>query len=197
MIATFAQIYEAVAAWAAEHGIEVSDSSLPQGQAGEFEGVIVSMNRTYKPEERAYYLCHALGSIVLWSIGRPVQAMFDRLREANENKQKDSAALERAIADYRAFEIESSELAIGLLGELGFPEAIGPYSNFMRADLESMTEFHRRGHAPVWRTFFSRWNEEVRRGDRQVEPFRAKPIPPFRPLRIERQEILQRQETSG
>ena len=44
--------------------------------------------------------------------------------------------------------------------------------------------------------FFARWNEEVAQGHRQVAPFQAKPIPSFKPVRIEKQEILQEQGDS-
>jgi hypothetical protein len=63
----------------------------------------------------------------------------------------------------------------------------------MRADLEALTAFHRTGQAPVWREFFARRTEEVAAGRREVPTFRPKPIPPFTPLEIECQEILQKQ----
>jgi hypothetical protein len=64
----------------------------------------------------------------------------------------------------------------------------------MRADLEAMLAFHRQGELPVWREFFSRWNEDVARGRRAIAPFFPKPVPQFRPVAIDRQEIFQRQQ---
>ncbi len=94
---------------------------------------------------------------------------------------------------FRAFETESSEFAVWLLAELGHGDVIPSYTNFMRADLEALTEFHRTGKAPVWRDFFARWNEETADGRRLVLPYQAKQVPPFDPVRIEKQEVLQEQ----
>lgn len=194
MISAFEQVYQDIREWAETRGIRVREKQLAPGKAGEFDGVSATMNSSYDWEELAYYLVHALGSIVRWSLSRDaVQAMFDELRDAKEEKETDPSRLERSIDRYRAFEIESSEFAVWLLAELGHPAVASTYTNFMRADLEALTEFHRRGRAPVWRDFFARWNDEVARGQRQVEPFRPKPLPPFSPLRIENQEILQEQ----
>jgi hypothetical protein len=119
--------------------------------------------------------------------------MFDALRMAKKAKDADPSRLEQAIERYRAFEIESSEFAVWLLADLGCLEVVPSYTNFMRADLEALTEFHRGGQAPVWRDFFARWNEEVAYGRREVLAFRPKPVPPFRPVQFEKQEILQEQ----
>jgi hypothetical protein len=68
---------------------------------------------------------------------------------------------------------------------------VSAYTNFMRADLEAMTEYHRTGTAPVWEDYFARWNESVADGLKKVPAFRSKPLPAFAPGRIENQEILQ------
>jgi hypothetical protein len=194
MAMEFDQIYLAIKKWAKTHGIEVDEKELTVKKAGEFNGVTVKMNNLYTPEDRTYYLAHSLGSIVRWSLSHnAVQQMFDNLRAAKKGKEADPTSLERAIEAYRAFEIESSEFAVWLLNELGGTEAVPSYTNFMRADLEALTEFHRIGQAPVWRDFFAHWNEEVAQGRREVPPFRPKPIPPFQPVHIENQEILQEQ----
>src|SRR4051794_32225305 len=108
-----------------------------------------------------------------------VQRLFDGLRAAEEDKDVNAAELSQWIEQFRAFETRSSQFAIWLLGELGYPTAKASYTNFIQADLEAMMEFHRTGHAPVWRTFFARWNEEVAAGRRVVAPFEPKVIPPF------------------
>lgn len=184
---------QAVRSWATAHGIVVRDEELPPGKAGQFNGTTVTMNRDYLVNERLYYLVHALGSIILWSIDKDgVQAMFDELRDSKKEprlERRFEAALER----FRDFETESSRLAVQLLTELGFAELVAPYSNFMRADLESITIFHRTGRAPVWKTFFAAWNLEQAEGRRRVEAFPPRSIPPFKPERIENQEILQEQ----
>jgi hypothetical protein len=184
-----------VCPWAEAHGIRVADEHPRADKAGEFDGVSATMNDQYSAAERAYYPVHALGSMVLWALDRSaVQAMFDELRDAKKDKESDPERLARAIERYRAFEIESSELAVWLLTELGHADAVASYTNFLRADLEALTEFHRRGKAPVWRDFFARWNDEVARGRRRVEPFRARAVPPFTTVRTEKQEALQRQQ---
>ena len=43
----------------------------------------------------------------------------------------------------------------------------------------------------------SLWNTEVARGEREVPPFQPKPVPAFRQVRIENQEILQEQGGAG
>jgi hypothetical protein len=194
MHGTYEQVSKDVATWAGSHGITVHWHKLPPGKAGEFNGLTATMNSGYAPEESAYYLAHTIGSIVRWSLSRAaIQEMFNELRAAKKSKDADPARLERAIERYRAFEIESSEYAVWLLAELRHPDAIASYTNFMRADLEALTEFHRHGKAPVWHDFFARWNKAVAQGIQQVLPFTAKPIPPFQATTIEKQEILQEQ----
>jgi hypothetical protein len=180
--------------WAESRGIKVSLRRLAAGKAGEFNGVSATVNSDYAVDERCWYFAHALGSIVRWSLSRDaIQAMFNELRDARKQRDADPARLEKAIEQYRAFEIEASELAVWLFGELGHMEVIGAYTTFMRADLEALTIFHRTGKAPVWRDFFADWKRGVADGRIEVVPFRSKPIPAFVPVRIENQEILQRQ----
>jgi hypothetical protein len=192
--ALFQKVYCSVRAWAAVRGIEVQERSLPRDKAGEFTGTHVLMNNKFGWEERSYYLAHAVGSIVCWSLDKPgVQRFFDGLRAAKEHREANAAELSYWIEQFRAFETRSSQFAAWLLEELEYPAAKESYSNFMRADLEAMTEFHRTGHAPGWRMFFARWNREVASGQRVVASFEPKIIPPFHPVRLEKQEILQPQ----
>ncbi len=194
MNASFERLYQDIRAWAETQGIFVGEQQLDAKKAGVFNGVSATMNSDYSAEERSYYLIHALGSMVRWSLSQPaVQAMFNELRDAKKDREADRDRLERAIEQYRTFEIESSEFAVWLLAELGHADVTPSYTNFMRADLESLTQYHRTGQAPVWRDFFAGWNDEVAHGRRQVASFTAKPIPPFLPVQVEKQEILQKQ----
>jgi hypothetical protein len=114
------------------------------------------MNSKYDVEERTYYLVHALASIVRWSLSLPlIQRMFEELRAAKQEKHADPDRLERAIEQYRAFKVEPSEYAVWLLAKLGADEVVPSFTNFMRADLEALTLFHRFGRVPVWRDFFA------------------------------------------
>src|SRR5947208_2059353 len=114
----YTQLLSELCNWAGEHDIRVREEVLKPHQAGTFDGVSVTLNHDYPAEERVYYLVHSLGSIVRWSLSKDaVQAMFDELRSAKENRD-DRARLEVAIQAYRAFETESSEFAVGLLTDL-------------------------------------------------------------------------------
>lgn len=193
----FGQVHADLRDWAAARGMAVYESQLSLDKAGEFDGTSAMVNAAFAAENHVYYLARALGSIILWSLGKDaVQAMFDELHVAKEHKAVQAERLQRAINRYRDFEMESSELAVGILEELDHPEAIDSYSNFMRADLEAMTQAHHDAKAPVWHSFFARWNEEVARGQRVIEPFPAKDIARFKPIKIKRQEILQKQDWS-
>jgi hypothetical protein len=194
MTTSFEHCYQTIGEWAVAHGIQVRDEALPPGKAGEFDGILVRMNRAYDAEERSYYLAHALGSIILWSLNKTdVAQLFIDLRDAKTEKAINPIRFEAALGRYRDFEVAASELAVSLLDQLGQCDKVPRYTHFMRADLEAMTEFHRMGRAPVWATFLNRWNYDVASGRRQVLPFDPKAIPPFQPLHIERQENLQRQ----
>jgi hypothetical protein len=57
-----------------------------------------------------------------------------------------------------------------------------------------MTVFHRTGKEPRWPDFFAEWKARVERQEIHVEPFRPKPVPRFRPVRIEKQEVLQERD---
>jgi hypothetical protein len=190
----FERTYLATCSWAEAHGISVHQKYLDAKKAGEFDGLSATMNTRYSAEEQTYYLAHALGSIVRWSQSfAEVREMFAELRAAKNSRRENPARLESAIQSYQAFEVESSEFAVWLLGEIGQGDVIPMYTNFMRSDLEALTQFHRIGVAPVWRDFFAQWNRDVRRGLRKVEPYHPKPIPEFKHILIERQEIIQKQ----
>jgi hypothetical protein len=46
----------------------------------------------------------------------------------------------------------------------------------------------------VWNEFFPRWKKEVAQGRKRVHPYEPRPIPPFRPVKIEMQEIVQEKQ---
>lgn len=188
------RLYRDVRARAESYSVRVGEERLGPETPGKFDGLSVTINPDYDFRERPFYLVHALGSIVRWSLD-PVgcRRLFDELNAAKKHRS-DRDRLERAIEPYREFEVGSSEYAVWLLADLGYADVIPAYTNFWRADLESMTHLHRTGKAPVWREFYARWNEEVRRGERQVAPFEPRPVPPFRPQPMKTQEVVQEQD---
>ena len=189
----FESLYTAIRKWMSDRDIVLYELDLGLDRAGLFDGLSVTMNPNFLLEERSYYLVHALGSIVLWSQNKQgIQEVFDELRAAKETKE-DQARLNRAIERYRDFETKSSELAVWLLEHLGHPQAIKSYTNFMRADLDSMTNYHRYGKAPRWAEFFACWNQQVADRERYPAPFKSRRIERFVPCKIELQEIKQQQ----
>lgn len=193
MLVDFERAYLIICEWTHSKLVVVSHRELAAGKAGEFDGLSITMNHTYHVEERLHYLIHALGSIVGWSLRKEaVQSVFDALQRAKQ-EPLDSSQLETAISHYGDFEATSSRYAVWLLGEVGHSDIVPAYTNFMRADLEALTEFHRHGQTPIWRDFFSRWNRDVAAGLRTVQPFAPLAIPTFAPTRIQLQEILQQQ----
>lgn len=194
MSVEFVRLYKSIRQWAQLRSIQTEDCILPAGKAGEFNGVSVFMNRDYEVEERAYYLLHALGSIVAWSLDKiAVQELFTELDASKRDRMLAAQRLEEALKRYREFEDDSSQFGAGILNDIRFPEFIASYSNFMRADLEALTEFHRHGRAPVWRQFFSHWNDEIAAGRREPILYSGKLIPKFYRTQIATREILQQQ----
>jgi hypothetical protein len=57
-----------------------------------------------------------------------------------------------------------------------------------------MTIFHRTGKEPRWLDFFAEWKTRIAKGEIRIEPFRPKPVVGFRPVRIEKQEVLQERD---
>ena len=69
MTTRYEQAFDAVTNWCEDHHIEVRDGNLPPEKAGEFNGVSITMNAVFRPEERLYYFVHAVGSMVLYVSG--------------------------------------------------------------------------------------------------------------------------------
>ena len=193
MLSSFEQLYGDLQKRARAYGIEVQEVGLPAESPGRFDGMTVMMNRAYDAEERCYYLVHALGSIVRWSLDPAgCTALFRALAEAKAHRAAAPAHLERALAAYRDYETAASEYAAWLLADLGYASLVPAYTNFSRADLEAMDQMHRTGKAVPWRAFFAAWNQAVTRGERTVAPYVAERIPVFQPLRMREQEVIQK-----
>ena len=177
---------------ASEYGIHIRSKELAVDKPGEFDGFTITLHPGYDLQSRCFYLAHAFGSIAQWSVNYgEARGIFDSLRDAKKAKSTDPHVFRRALREYLAFEETSSDHAVWLLDDLDHHWAIEPYTLFFRADLESMAQFHETGVAPVWYKFFAYWKEKVRSGQLTVIPFKPRPIPEFKPVRIPLQEVLQ------
>ena len=184
-----AEIHRYVAA----HGIDIGWRGLARDMPARFNGRTIELNAAFDLSSVSFYLLHSLGSIVGWSLDRDrVQAVFDELREAKAVRSREPERLERALVPFREFETVSSEYSVWALEALQLTGHVEEFSEFFRADLEAITIFHRTDVMPVWRTFFDDWRREVAAGIRCFEPFAARPIPTFTPVRFDWQEVQQR-----
>jgi hypothetical protein len=192
MPALIEKLHDDLVRRAAGYGITVRQAELDAEIPGEFDGRTITLNHRYDAAERCFYLAHSIGSIAEWSLhcDRSFQ-VFRELSQAKQQKASDPKRLERALAAYLAFETRTWELAVWLLEDTGNKGVVPEFTNFGRADMESMRVFHSTGKAPVWRDFFATWNEQIRRGARAVAPVTSHPIPEFQAVSIPKQEIIQ------
>ncbi len=186
------RLYEDLVQRASHYGITVRQARLKDEVPGEFDGPSITLNRDYDAAERTFYLAHSIGSIAEWSIHfQRSQEVFGELRQAKKTARADPARLEQALSAYLSFENATWELAVWLLQETGHAHLAPAFTNFGRADMQTMRVFHTTGKAPVWREFFAAWNEQVQQGLTTIVPFAARPIPLFRAVTIPKQEIIQ------
>jgi hypothetical protein len=201
------QLYEALGLRAGRYGIAIQQAKLADEVPGEFDGPTIKLNQRYDAAERTFYLAHSIGSIAEWSLNREhTSKIVMELRDAKRNARRranskasdespsDRGRFDRALAAYLAFESRTWERAVWLLIDIGHEDAVADFTNFGRADMESMRIFHSTGKAPVWREFFREWNEQVRNNSRTVEPFVPRPTPAFRAIAIPKQEIVQEED---
>ena len=163
--------------------------------AGKFDGLSITINADHDLEARCYYLAHSVGSIVEWSLDYDAAAdVFRELRAAKKSGDRDRGRLERAIERFCAFENVASEYAVWVLTDIGHQDVVARYTEFFRADLDSMRIYHREGTAPPWPAFFAAWRESVARGERTVAPYTPRAVPPFTPVLIREQEVVQERD---
>ena len=175
------------------HGIEVLRRNMEIDKPGEFDGQTITINPRHDREALSFYVAHAMGSICQWSTDfEHSRKVFDELREAK--KRRDAPVLAGALERWRRFEEASSGHAVWTLADIGHSETVEPYTVFFRADIEAMTIFHRTGKEPRWPDFFAEWKQKVARGENQIEPFQPRPIGPFKPVQIPKQEVLQERD---
>jgi hypothetical protein len=187
-----ADLFEDRERFITSHGIEIRLREMDVEKPGEFDGPSITINPVHNRRACCYYLVHSFGSIYQWSTDfEHARKVFDDLRDA---KRGTKPRFEAALDAWRRFEATSSEHAVWVLGEVGHAEAIDPYTVFFRADIEAMTICHRTGKEPRWPDFFRDWKRKVASGEVAVEPFRAKPVRRFKPVKIEKQEVLQERD---
>ena len=175
-----------------DHGIDVRLRNMDVEKPGEFDGPSITINPLHDQVACSYYLAHSFGSIYQWSTDfERARKVFDELRDAKKDPRNN---FESALDEWRQFEATSSDHAVWILGEIGHSDAVEPYTVFFRADIEAMTIFHRTGKEPRWPDFFADWKARVARGEIRIDPFTPKPIAPFRPVRIEKQEVVQERD---
>ncbi len=184
-------LFDDLKRYVSSHGIRIQARKMDVDKPGEFDGPSITLNPVHDREALCFYLVHSFGSIFQWSTDcHQAQKVFAGLRDAKRGKTA-GPRFEEALEEWRLFEQNSSDHAVWVLGEIGHSEAIEAYTTFFRADIEAMTIFHRTGKEPRWPDFFADWKRKVASGEIRIEPFRPKPVSRFRPVRIEKQEVLQ------
>jgi hypothetical protein len=192
MTSPYGDLFEDLERFISSHGVHVRLRDMDVEKPGEFDGPSITINPKHDREPCCYYLAHSFGSIYQWSTDfEHARKAFEDLRDAKGGKGPD---FEVALEAWRAFEERSSEHAVWVLGEVGHPKSIDPYTVFFRADIEAMTIFHRTGKEPRWPDFFAEWKKKVANGEIRIEPFRPGPVAPFTPVRIEKQEVVQERD---
>lgn len=194
-VKAFGELFTRLTDRAGGYGVQVREGELRPETPAVFDGPTVTVDPTCEAGARCFYLAHALGSIAQWSTdATAARVVYDGLRDAKEARQEQPRRFEPALADYLAFEERSSELAVWLLTDLGRGWAVPDYTLFFRADLAAMEEFHRTGVAPVWNDFYPAFAASAGRGEVPVRPFAPRPVPPFRAVRIEQQEVVREED---
>lgn len=189
------RLFENLQRFIESFGVRVVLRDMDIEKPGKFDGLTIVMNPRHDATAASYYMAHAFDSIVQWSTATEMaRRVYEGLRAAKERRAEEPGRFEEALIEYRSFEQTSSEHAVWMLAEIGHADTISDYTTFFRADIEAMTIFHRTGKEPAWPAFYAEWKQKVAAGVIRIEPFTPKPISPFRPKRIEHQEVLQERD---
>lgn len=185
-------IYERLKARIESFGIAVLAQRLGFETTGIFDGTSITTNTDYDLETRCHNIAHSFGHIAQWSLEYDrFRTLYEQLYAAKATKGADPAALECALERFREYEEEASQYATWLLSDIGCTDALPSFILFARADIEAIVGFHRDGIAPIWRTYFEAYQRRVTSGELQLLPFEPKPVPPFTPVHLEPQEVIQ------
>ena len=187
-----ADLFSDLERFVSSSGVQVRLQEMDLEKPGEFDGPTITINPAHDRQACCYYLAHSFGSIYQWSTDfEHARKVFDGIRNTKNGAQ---SGFEAALRRWRRFEEVSSDHAVWLLAATDHEDAIDAYTVFFRADIEAMSIFHRSGKEPRWPDFFAEWKERVGKGEIRVDPFRPKPVARFRPVRIEKQEVLQERD---
>jgi hypothetical protein len=188
----WAGVYERLRARIVASGVAVRAEQMRLETTGVFDGLSITTNTAYDLETRCHNIAHSFGHIAQWSLDTPrFRRQYDALYAAKADRAAHPDALRRALDHFRAYEEEASQYAAWLLANTASADALPSFTNFARADIEAIVAFHRDGTAPVWHTFFADWNARLARGEFCLRPFEPKPIPPFTPVAIPLQKVIQ------
>ena len=194
MDTSYEHVFEDLKRFITGYGIDVLGRVMEIDKPGEFDGPTITINPKHDAVAACFYLAHSFGSICQWSTDfGHAKEVFEKLRQAKATGVT-GPRFETALEAWRLFEQTSSDHAVWTLEESGHGHAIEAYTTFFRADIEAMTIFHRTGKEPRWPEFFAEWRADVERGKIRVDPFRPKPVPRFRPVKIEKQEVVQERD---
>ena len=173
-------------------GVCVKCQQLGPETTGVFDGLSITTNSGCDRQTQCHNMGHAFGHILQWSLeGTRCRRLYETLYSAKDRKLEYPLALERALDEFRMYEEEASGYAAWLLIDTGNRAALASFTPFARADIEAIVSYHRDGVAPIWSEFFAVWQARAAAGEISVKDFAPRQIPPFTPVLIEPQEVVQ------
>ncbi|HTX36889.1 MAG TPA: hypothetical protein VME43_17790 [Bryobacteraceae bacterium] len=146
------------------YGIPVITGAVGGSFVGDLDGAEIRIDPAAGAEQRLFLLGHLFGHTVQWNTDDDAFAL------GQPQTPPVSESLLPALLDY---EREAASYGLALLAEAGAGPVEPWYSDFSACDLAYLMHYYRTGEKGDFRSFW-------RNGS---PPLRAKPIPPFRPLR--------------
>ena len=187
-----ADLFNDLERFVSSSGVQVRLQEMDLEKPGEFDGPTITINPAHDRQACCYYLAHSFGSIYQWSTDfEHARKVFDGIRDTKRGPQD---GFEAALRRWRRFEEVSSDHAVWLLAATVMRTRLTPTRCFSEQISRRCRFSTVQARSPDGRTFFAEWKERVAKGEIRVDPFRPKPVARFRPVRIEKQEVLQERE---